>query len=192
MQTITMRADACQYAGPRSSQIHTHYYTVRSFTIKAVTTWVHCGIELCGEHCVQQRLKGTSYIIDASQTSENNCTAYVRCQNNWTCAPTFAFFCFFFAYPVDSYVREALQDIAGCTLQSWGHMTLHLDSHMAAHSRARKSLDRILQWDTQMHKRLRWCAVSNQISWIPLSSRSLILKEHRQPPKLFFFYTLLY
>lgn len=57
----------------------------------------------------------------------------------------FLFFAFFFAYPVDSYVREALQDIAGCTLQSWGHMTLHLDSHMAAHSRARKSLDRILQ-----------------------------------------------
>lgn len=144
-----------------------------------------------------QRLKGTSDIINASQTSENNCTAYVRRQNNWTCALTLAFTkCFksffFFAYPVDSYVREALQDIAGCTLQSWGHMTLHLDSHMAAHSRARKSVDRILQWDTRMHKRLRWCAVSNQISWIPSSSRSLTVKDHRQPPKLFFFYTLIY
>lgn len=38
-----------------------------------------------------QRLKGTSDIINASQTSENNCTAYVRHQNNWTCALTLAF-----------------------------------------------------------------------------------------------------
>lgn len=64
---------------------------------------------------------------------------------HWLLQSALNLFLYFFAYPIDSYVREALQDIAGCTLQSWGHMTLHLDSHMAAHSRARKSLDRILQ-----------------------------------------------
>lgn len=83
--------------------------------------------------------------ITALHTLDVKITEHVLLHWLLQSALNLSFFLFFFAYPVDSYVREALQDIAGCTLQSWGHMTLHLDSHMAAHSRARKSLDRILQ-----------------------------------------------
>lgn len=53
----------------------------------------------------------------------------------------------FLSHPADIYLHEGLQDIDGCTLPSWGHTTLHPDSHMAAHSPHRRSQARILHWD---------------------------------------------
>lgn len=53
----------------------------------------------------------------------------------------------FLSHRGHTHPRGGLQDIAGCTLPSWGHMTLHLDSHMAARSRHRRSQAHTLHQD---------------------------------------------
>lgn len=64
---------------------------------------------------------------------------------------TFTLQSFFFPHPADIDLLEGLQDTAGCTLQSVGHMTLRLDSRIAAHSLLQRNLAHILPWG-QIHK----------------------------------------
>lgn len=58
------------------------------------------------------------------------------------------------SHPADIYLHESLQDIDYCILQSWGHMALQLDSHMAACSLHQRSRGHILQWDVYTHDKI--------------------------------------